>query len=948
MSKNIDEKWQQKWFGQKVFEPEHSEKKKFFFTIPYPYVSGTLHVGHGRTYTNGDILARFKRMRGFNVLWPMAFHITGTPVLAISSKIAAGDEKTISLYHDYVGIYEKDSAKVGEIVKSFVEPWNIVKYFASKLINDFKSIGFSLDLSRQFTTGDLEYNQFVEWQFRKYKQKGYLKQGSYPILYCPKDENAVGEDDIQDADTNSVSEQEFVWGKFRLNGSDLILMAGTTRPDAFYGQTHLWVDPNATYPIVQVGNEKWVVGREAFEKIKYHYPQHKPKIIGEISSKELMGKWVRGPIVDYDIYIVPGWFIHANVGSGIVYSALEDPVDLFELKKIHDNMDLIRQYHLDEKIIEKLKPVSIIEVPGMGPNLGEEIGKEFHVKSADDRANIDAAKGELNKRVFRKGIMKSNCGECAGMSVPEAQKYLIKTLVEKNDAAMFYEPSREAYCRCGAKVIVAILNDQWFIDFNSPGWKELATRCLSEMKIFPEVYRKHFEDTFNWLDKRPAVRKRGLGTKLPFDQSWIIESLSDSTIYMAFYTVIKKIRELKMAPEELTEEFFDYVFSGKGKGRKEWASVRKEFEYWYPNNLRHTAIAHITNHLSFMIFAHTAVFDKKHWPGGFSLNEMLISEGKKMSKSKGNVVMLNEISRTYGADAFRMYVSSAADFSSVLDFRRADAANAKKHVERFYELASNAVALLEKGGKKRKSHLTKWIISSFERKASESTELLEKFEVRDYILCSFYKLMNDVEYFWKKSDDEEKREAMGHMLDRWIRMLAPVMPHICEELWEKLGKKGFVSLSEWPNADESLIDAAAESGEALVQSIVQDTGKISALLGKKPSIIYLYTAAPWKYALHTLARMEKDFSAIMKQASAHPILKHHMADVPRIIKSFGKHINNLPEVMALKDESAVLVEAQEFLSKELGCVVHVLAEGQDSKHPKAKQAMPGKPALVLE
>lgn len=142
--KNVEAKWQKTWAERKTFEPKtETGKPKFFFTVPYPYVSGSLHVGHGRTYAVGDIFARYKRMAGFNVLWPMAFHITGTPVLAISSKIADGDDATIQMHEDYVAVYEPDPAKAKAIVASFgKDPWNIVNYYSGKLVHDFSRMGF--------------------------------------------------------------------------------------------------------------------------------------------------------------------------------------------------------------------------------------------------------------------------------------------------------------------------------------------------------------------------------------------------------------------------------------------------------------------------------------------------------------------------------------------------------------------------------------------------------------------------------------------------------------------------------------------------------------------------------------------------------------------------------------------------------------------------------------
>jgi len=94
----IEKKWQKKWEKEKVFEVVPDKRDKFFFSTPYPYISGSLHLGHGRAVIEGDILCRYKRMTGFNVLYPMAFHITGTPVLGISAAIKNKDKEKTKLY----------------------------------------------------------------------------------------------------------------------------------------------------------------------------------------------------------------------------------------------------------------------------------------------------------------------------------------------------------------------------------------------------------------------------------------------------------------------------------------------------------------------------------------------------------------------------------------------------------------------------------------------------------------------------------------------------------------------------------------------------------------------------------------------------------------------------------------------------------------------------------
>ena len=156
-----EEKWIQKWKEFHAFEPQKNEsKKKFFFTVPYAYPTGPLHVGHGRTYTNGDVIARFHRIKGENVFWPMGFHVTGTPVLAISDAIKRKDPETLKLYHEYLAIYESDDQKIDQILTSFEDPKNVAAYFAVHVAVDLERIVASFDWRPKFTTMDPEYQKF--------------------------------------------------------------------------------------------------------------------------------------------------------------------------------------------------------------------------------------------------------------------------------------------------------------------------------------------------------------------------------------------------------------------------------------------------------------------------------------------------------------------------------------------------------------------------------------------------------------------------------------------------------------------------------------------------------------------------------------------------------------------------------------------------------------------
>ena len=365
----IERKWQERWEKEKAFEPTaNARKKKFFFTVPYPYVSGNLHVGHGRTYAVGDVMARFKRMKGYNVLWPMAFHITGTPVLAVSQKIKNLDADALEMYREYVGIYEENPLKVEEIVESFKNPQKVVDYFSKKIVLDFRQMGFSLDFSRQFTTGDAEYNKFIEWQFFKYKEHGFLKQGSYPILFDIQEKNAVGEDDIKDGDTDPVELQKFVAlkSKFSSDGEEGFIISATLRPETVFGITNAFVNPKAKYVKAKVDGERLFLSREAAEKLSFQ--NHSVKIEKEFDGAFFVGKEIETPLLQ-KIPILPAEFVDSDNASGFVHSvpahSIADWVAIEELRKDGKTLAKFEGVHLKGSV-EKIRPVSLIKLEGFG------------------------------------------------------------------------------------------------------------------------------------------------------------------------------------------------------------------------------------------------------------------------------------------------------------------------------------------------------------------------------------------------------------------------------------------------------------------------------------------------------------------------------------------------------------------------------------------------------
>ncbi|MBD3361690.1 leucine--tRNA ligase [Candidatus Woesearchaeota archaeon] len=954
--KTISQKWQKKWDESKVFEPKVEKRPKFFFTTPYPYISGSLHIGHGRAVTESDVYVRYKRMKGLNTLFPLAFHITGTPVLGIASAIKKGDKKKIELYKGYVRNYIQDEKEVERTILSFQDPWKIVKFFVPKMMDEYKSLGLSIDWTRRFTTGDADYQQFITWQFKKYKELNYLIKGSYPVLYCPADENAVGEDDIQDADTNPVEKQEFTLLKFKMNNRE-ILVAATLRPETVYGQTNLWIRPDIEYVRVNVKGETWIMTRECYGKLAYQ--KKNIEIIGTIKGTELIGKYAIAPGPDKKIIILPSKFVEPNVGTGIVTSVPSDaPYDYIALQDLQNNPEEIRKYGLNKEEIKAIDVIPIIQTEKYGNEAGVKVVKDRGIKNQTD-PKLKEATQAVYKEGFHNGKLLENCGPYAGMKILFAKDKVKKDLIEQNKADLLYEVSREAFCRCGAKVVVAVLDDQWFLDFNANKWKEKAHECLEQMKLIPENSRKLYEDAFEWLDKRPAARRRGIGTPLPFDKNWIIESLSDSTIYMAFYTIKNLINKHKIKPEQLIPEFFEYVYLENEDITKlsEKANIspdilkefRQNFNYWYPNDHRHTFKAHLSNHLSFFIFAHTGIFPKKYWPKKISLHGFVISEGTKMSKSKGNVISLLDVTKQYGADTFRTYIASATNPEGTFDWRSEEAEKIKKHLENITVLAQELIENKKQGTPSYQGHA---IISRLQRYIQEADKALDKMELRDYAHIVIYHIPNLINKAKSKITGEQLHAVYHEIAEPWTKMLAPLIPHIAEELWNKMNKKGFVSTEKWPEADKNKIDLKAETAEITVHNTLSDINHVIKLTkNTKPKKIKLFIAAPWKYKfvkkLREILKQTRKMPEIMKQILTEE-LKPHAKNITKMIPKFIKDPSKLPE-HELDQEAEInsIEEAQERIEQEYKAPIEIIPENE-SKENKAKNAMPGKPAILLE
>jgi leucyl-tRNA synthetase len=958
--KEIELKWQKRWREAKAFDADPDPKRqKYYLTVPYPYANAPMHVGHGRTYTIGDVVARYKRMRGFNVLWPMAAHVTGTPVFGVARRIEKKDPALLKEYGEHIELY-RPKKDVPGILATFSDPMAIARFFAEVFEADFRKLGYSIDWRRKFTTNDPEYQAFVTWQFQQLYQLGYITKGAYPVLYCTACNNAVGEDDLLAGEDAKVA--EFIAIKFPYE--DGYLVAATLRPETVYGVTNLWVNPHSSYVKLKVGEEHWYVAEPAVHKLELQ--GHKATRVADVPGRTLVGKTCKSPVEDRDLLILPADFVDPNNATGVVYSVPSHaPFDWIALRDLQQDLASLREHGLKPATVKAIQPISIISVEGYGAHPAIELVDKMKIKNQKETEKLEEATETLYRAEFYGGVMKDNCGAFARQRISQVKDNVVTFLAEHNRAFRFYQPDRRpVICRCNNPVEVAVLPDQWFINYGDPKWKAQATQALQGMVIFPEMYRRLFESTFEWLKERPCARRRGLGTPLPFGKGWIIESLSDSTIYMAFYLLIHYIHANQIKPTQLSGAFFDYVLLGKGDAadvatktripRSLVEKMRAEFEYWYPNDQRHTAISHISNHLSFFIFHHAAIFPENLWPRAITLNEHVIREGVKMSKSKGNALPLADVPRRYGADLYRLYITQIGDLQTLVDWREKDVVTVRRRFNRFISILQEATSAKTDQQPEGSLGMTdRWILSKVNSTIQTATDALDHFRFRSYVLESFFGLLGHVEFFLRRVKKTPEREALLHYVaERWVKLLAPLMPHLCEEFWEQLGHLSFVSLEAWPVVDERFLEKNVENAMDVVSQTIADIKELNGLLRrKKASKASIYVSPEWKY--EALAALKASKAALtvkdlMPVLMANPKLRSQGKAASELAQAIAKvggywtFVDKTTELQALK-------ECADFIQAETGLVPDIQdgdAPVDDPEH-RVTKALPGRPALYL-
>ena len=935
----IARKWQHKWEEAKLFEADaNPKKKKFFAHFTYPYVNAYPHIGHFYTLMQADIMARYKRLRGFNVLMPQGWHATGSPIITAAKRVKDREPKQMKTM-ETMGITSEEE------FKKFEEPEHWINFFAPEFRKDFNAIGASIDWRRNYITTSLNphYDKFIRWQFRKLKEKNYVIKGKFPVVWCPKENLPVGDHDRVEGEGETP--QEFILMKYELNGK--FIVTATLRPETVFGDTNIWIAPDVIYVIAKIGSEEWIVSKECAEKLKFQ--DRNVKIESEIKGTDLVGKHCKAPMTGKELIILPSSICDPSIGTGIVRSVPSHaPFDWAALNDLQNDRNECSKYKLNFDEIKKIRPISLIKVPELGEHPAFDMVKKFNANSQKDSELLDKATKELYKKEFFNGIMKENTGKYKNLQVAKAKEEIKNDMLKEGTAEIMHELTGKVVCRCLTPSTIKIVSDQWFIAYGNKEWKKLAHKALDKLKLYPDIPRQQLAYTIDWLRNWACTREKGLGTKLPWDEKWLIESLSDSTIYFAFYPIAHLIQ--KINPRLVEDEVFDYIFLKKGKKPQieNIDKMREEFDYWYPFDFNTSGKDLIQNHIAFSLFNHAAIFPVEKWPAGLRINGWVTINEQKMSKSLGNIILLREIAKQFSPDAARLAIAFGGEG---LDDPNWDSEFAKSMKEKLAQFYDYCIENYNKGNETY-GYPEKLMESQLNTIIKTATDCMEHAMFRSAIQTCYFELQRKLRQYLKLTKNSPNRELLNKIIESQILMLAPFTPFICEELWSNMGKNGFISVAHWPKYDESKIDKKTESISAFIDSTRTDIMEVLKLAKiEKPGKIKLFVAEKWKYKfmekLKALMQKTRNTNELMKELMSSE-LKQHGSEIAKLIPKFLGDKAKIPEfILEQETETQALKDASENYGEEFKCKVEVIA-AEESKEPKSKHAMPGKAAILVE
>ena len=639
---------------------------------------------------------------------------TKEDITKFTSKKGKAAAKTVKMKYQFQIMLALGIPK--EEIHKFADARHWLQHFPPLLKQDLNNFGARIDWRRSMVTTDANpyYDAFVRWQMNRLYELKKIQYGVRYTIYSPKDGQPCMDHDR--AEGEGVAPQDYTALKLRVkewapkaaekvkgklpDRANVYFVPATLRPETMYGQTCCFVGPKITYGVFKVSdNEYYVVTKRAawnmafqgtfFKSDNFARDANELPLVLELTGAEVVGTLVNAPLSIHKqgVRILPMESVLPSKGTGVVTSVPSDsPDDYATVTDLAKKAD----YYGIKKEWAQLEIPPIIQTPSYGNITAKFLVEKMKINSPKDAKQLAEAKDLAYKEGYYKGTML--IGDFKGESVEAAKPQVRAALIESGEAFEYAEPNGHVVSRSGDECVTAYLG-QWFLNYgeNDPQWRDtVLDHVKNDMETYSSETQNGFEKNLEWLNRWACARTYGLGSRLPWDPKFLVESLSDSTIYMAYYTIShllhgdifgKRPGKLDIKPHQMIDEVWDYIFCRRelseevlkdsGIKKADLEIMRREFEYWYPLDMNSSGKDLIPNHLTFFLYIHIALFPKEFWPRSVRANGHLLLNGEKMSKSTGNFMTLNDAVEKYGADACRIALADAGDGVEDANFEEA-------------------------------------------------------------------------------------------------------------------------------------------------------------------------------------------------------------------------------------------------------------------------------------
>jgi valyl-tRNA synthetase len=754
--KEVERHWYAYWEKEGLFAAEDvSDKDSFSIVIPPPNVTGVLHMGHAHNNTLQDILCRYRRMQGCNVLW-----MPGTDHAGIATQ----------------NVVEKGLAKEGLTRHSlgrekFIERvWNWREQYGGLIIEQLKRLGASCDWARERFTMDEGLSRAVRTVFVRLYEEGLIYRGNYIINWCPRCQTALSDLEVAHEDHNG----HLYHIRYPFEDGRGGIVVATTRPETMLGDTAVAVNPN---------DERY---------------------------RSLEGKRVILPLMNRAIPIIYEEYVDTVFGTGAL-----------KITPAHDPHDF-------------------------------DIGL---------RHNLDAI-----KVIGSDGRMNEEAGRFQGEDRFEARENIVEAL-KKEGLLEKIEPYQHSvgHCYRCRTTIEPYLSKQWFVKIKPLAEKAIAAVETGATRIVPDVWTNTFFEWMHNIKDWCISRQIWWGHRIP---AWTCEACGEIIVAMETPAACPHCHKDALAQEtDVLDTWFSsalWPFSTMG-----WPDDTPTLKAFYPTSVLVTGFdilffwvarmmmmgLHFMKDVPFRdVYIHALVRD---------------AEGKKMSKSKGNVIDPLYVIDEFGADAFRFTLAAFAAQGRDIKLSEERIEGYRHFINKLWNASRFSLVHLKnfhpdsfQMDAQQLSLADRWVLSRANRLVETVTRALDDYKFNEaasalyqfvwHEFCDWYlEIIKPVLYGQSSTggsggagrqggsggDDETTRAVLWTILNETVRLLHPFIPFVTEELWDKLpGTSGSVMKAPWPTSSQERHDAEAEATMDLVMGITSGIRNIRSEMNVPPSL----------------------------------------------------------------------------------------------------------------